>query len=77
MNFPYITSNAQILGGKPIIKGTRISVEFILELVASGGSVAQIAKSYPHLTIDAIQQAISFAAYNLRNDFFYEINTAA
>jgi uncharacterized protein (DUF433 family) len=77
MNFPYITSNAQILGGKPIIKGTRISVEFILELVASGGSVIQITESYPHLTTEAVQQAISFAAYNLRNDFFYEINSAA
>jgi uncharacterized protein (DUF433 family) len=39
--------------------------------------VIQITESYPHLTTEAVQQAISFAAYNLRNDFFYEINSAA
>ncbi len=77
MDFPLIVSDSKILGGKPIIKGTRISVEFILELVASGGSVAQIAESYPHLSIAAIQQAISFAANNLRNDSFYEITSVA
>ncbi len=73
MNFPYITSNPDILGGKPVIKGTRISVEFILELIVSGGSVSQIAEIYPHLSIESIQQAVSFAAYNLRNDAFYEM----
>jgi len=73
MNFPHITSDPDILGGKPVIKGTRISVEFILELIASGGSVNQIADVYPHLSVNAIQQAISFAAYNLRNDAFYEM----
>lgn len=76
MNFPYIASDPEILGGKPIIKNTRISVEFILELIASGGSVSQIAESYPHLPLEAIQQAISFAAYNLRNDAFYELTPA-
>ena len=77
MNFSLISSDPRILGGKPVIKGTRISVEFILELIASGGSVAQIAENYPHLSIEAIQQAISFAAYNLRNDSFYKINPGA
>lgn len=72
MNFPHITSDPDILGGKPVIKGTRISVEFILELIVSGGSVSQIAEIYPHLSTESIQQAISFAAYNLRNDAFYE-----
>ncbi len=73
MNFPHITSDPDILGGKPVIKGTRISVEFILELIVSGGSVSQIAEVYPHLSVEAIQQAVSFAAYNLRNDAFYEM----
>ena len=41
MNFPYITSDPEILGGKPIIKNTRISVEFILELVASGNTCSR------------------------------------
>jgi len=77
MNFPLIVSDTKILSGKPVIKGSRISVESILELIASGGSVAQIAETYPHLSVEAIQQAIGFAAYNLRNDSFYEIISAA
>lgn len=48
--FERITSNPGILGGKPCVKGTRISVEFLLELLASGASRADILKDYPHLT---------------------------
>ena len=44
-----IAMNPKILGGKPIIKGTRISIEFILELLASGMSVENIIKEYSHL----------------------------
>lgn len=73
MSFSYITSEPDILGGKPIIRNTRISMEFILELIVSGGSVSQIAETYPHLPVEAIQQAVSFSAHNLRNDAFYEV----
>lgn len=66
MNFPYITSDPEILRGKPIIKNTRISVEFILELVASGGSVS-LAESYPHLSVEAIEQAVAFAEQSWTN----------
>ena len=45
-----ITYNPEILGGKPIIKGTRISVEFVLELLASGMTVDEILEEYPKLT---------------------------
>ncbi len=50
-----ITANAKILGGKPVIKGTRISVEFILELMASGVNESEILADYPHLTREDIQ----------------------
>lgn len=63
-----IVSNAAILGGKPCIKGTRISVEFILELVASGASRADILTAYPHLAVDDVEQALRYAADSLRND---------
>ena len=56
--FERIESNPGILGGKPCIKGTRISVEFILELVASGASRADILRDYPHLTTEDVDQAI-------------------
>jgi len=65
-----------ILGGKPIIKGTRISVEFILELFASGGSMADIVRSYPFLTEDDVRQAVGFAAQSLKNDIYLSSGVA-
>ncbi len=66
--FERIESNPGILGGKPCIKGTRISVEFILELVASGASRADILRDYPHLTAADVEQAIRYAARFLDNE---------
>jgi uncharacterized protein (DUF433 family) len=77
MQFQYITTNPKILGGKPIIKGTRMSVQFILELVASGGSVKEIVKKYPHLNDEAVREAILFAIHNLRNDVVLEVAAPA
>lgn len=56
-----IISNPQILNGKPVIAGTRISVELILDRIASGMSLKDILQDYPHLTTDQIQAAISYA----------------
>lgn len=56
-----VISDPNILGGKLIIKGTRISVEFILELVASGMSVHDILQEYDHLKPLDIQAALSSA----------------
>jgi len=55
-----IESNPEILGGKPVIKGTRISVELILELVQAGYSVDEILKEYPHLKRDALLDVLRF-----------------
>ena len=68
--FDRIVSNPAILGGKPIIKGTRISVEFILELVASGGSIPEIVRNYPFLAEEDVRQAVGFAAQSLKNDIY-------
>ncbi|MCR4320698.1 MAG: DUF433 domain-containing protein [Candidatus Brocadiaceae bacterium] len=57
-----ITANKEILGGKPIIKGTRISVEFILELLASGVTEDEILQDYPHITKDDIRACLEYAA---------------
>lgn len=53
-----ITFNPNILGGKPIIKGTRISVDFILELLSSGMSVDEILKEYKHLKREDVLEAL-------------------
>lgn len=61
MSQALIISNPQILGGKPVIAGTRISVELILDRVAAGMSVKEIITDYPHLKTNQIQAAISYA----------------
>ncbi len=72
--FNFITMNPLILGGKPCIKGTRISVEFILELIASGASIADIVKAYPYLPEIGVKQAIEYATSQLKNDVVFEVN---
>ncbi len=56
-----IISDPNILGGKPVIFGTRISVELILDRITSGMSMKDIIKDYPHISVKQIQAAISFA----------------
>ena len=57
----HIHSDDRILGGKPVIRGTRISVELVLEYVADGCSVADILAAYPHLTDADVRAALTFA----------------
>ena len=66
--FNHIACDPAILGGKPCIKGTRISVEFILELIASGGSRQDILHAYPHLAAQDIEEAVAYAARFLKNE---------
>ena len=57
----HIHSDPGILGGKPVVRGTRISVELILEYLEDGGSVADIVDAYPHLTEADVRAAVAFA----------------
>jgi uncharacterized protein (DUF433 family) len=66
--FDRIVSDPAILGGKPTIRGTRISVEIILEWLGSGANREQILAKHPQLTADDIQQATAFANASFRND---------
>jgi uncharacterized protein (DUF433 family) len=68
---PKIVSDPKILFGKPVIAGTRISVELILEGLGSGMTVDDLLQDYPHLTKDQILAAIRFAAQALRCDVIY------
>lgn len=74
--FDRITSNPGILGGKPCVKGTRISVEFLLELLASGASRSDILRDYPHLAVEDIEQAIRYAARFVHQEIVIETETA-
>lgn len=57
----HITTDSEILLGKPIIKGTRISIEFILERLATGWSVEQLLENYPRLTLDDLMAVYAYA----------------
>jgi len=63
-----IIYNPKIFCGKPIIKGTRISVEFILELLASGMTPEEIIEEYPQLTKKDILAALNYAAKMVKKE---------
>ncbi len=74
--FAHIHNDPEILNGKPVIKGTRLSVEFILELFASGATHKDILKAYPQLSFEAIEDALRYAAQSLKNDALFTTEIA-
>lgn len=71
-----IVSDPSVMMGKPVIVGTRITVELILEKLAAGETVEQILDAHPRLTKEAIQEALAFAAGVLRSDVVYPVAEA-
>ncbi len=62
------------LGGKPVIKGTRIPVYLILEMLASGMSIEEILREYPELTEEDVREAIKYASQILSKEEIYEVS---
>jgi uncharacterized protein (DUF433 family) len=73
----HIESNPNIMMGKPVVAGTRITVELILEKLAAGESKEQILSAHPRLTEEGISAALAFAAQALRADVVYPVSTKA
>ncbi|MBN1899745.1 DUF433 domain-containing protein [Candidatus Sumerlaeota bacterium] len=71
-----IISDPDIMMGKPVIKGTRITIEMILEKIAAGESIEQILDEHPRLTNEAVRAACAFAAEVLRADVIYPMKEA-
>ena len=69
----HIVINPKIMMGKPIIKGTRITVEQILENLSESNSIDDVLVAHPHLTKDQIHAALAFAAQSLRGDEIYPV----
>jgi len=67
----YIHSDPQVLAGKLIVRGTRLSVEFILGLFAAGWTTQQVLDSYPTLNLIDLQATFAFAADCLKDDVYY------
>jgi uncharacterized protein (DUF433 family) len=64
----YIERNPDIMLGKPIIKGTRITVELLMRKLAGGFSIDDLRKSYPHLTKEQILASLEFVADMIANE---------
>jgi uncharacterized protein (DUF433 family) len=76
MGRDFVVSNPSIMMGKPVIAGTRVTVELVLEKLAAGETVEQILDAHPRLTREGIQAALAFAAQVLRADVIYPVAEA-
>jgi uncharacterized protein (DUF433 family) len=72
---PLIVSDPQVMMGKPVVAGTRITVDLILEKLGSGESVEAVLEAHPRLTRDGVLAALRFAAQTLRAEVVYPIRT--
>jgi uncharacterized protein (DUF433 family) len=73
MNSQLIQSHPNIMMGKPVVAGTRITVELILEKLAAGETIEQLLDAYPRLTRPAVLAALEFAARALKADVAYPV----
>ena len=70
-----IAVDPKILVGKPTIKGTRIAVEFVVDLLGRGWSTEQILREYDHLTAEDIQACLAYASEVLKSERVYPLPT--
>jgi uncharacterized protein (DUF433 family) len=73
MEKPLIVSDPKVMMGKPVVSGTRITVELILEKLAAGRTQEELLDSYPQLSPESVRAALAFAAQALRADVVYPI----
>lgn len=73
----YITIDPKVLVGKPIIKGTRLAVEFVIDLLAQGWSEAEMIRNYPGLTHEHIQACLLYAREVLSSERVYPFRLAS
>ena len=69
----HITADPSVLVGKPVIKGTRLAVEFILELIAEGWSEADMLRNYPGLTREQILACVAYAKDRLSDEKVFAV----
>ncbi|MGE3073803.1 MAG: DUF433 domain-containing protein [Dehalococcoidia bacterium] len=66
-----------VMMGKPVIVGTRITVEFVLEALSAGETITQLLEEYPALEREDVLAALEFAAHSLRSEFVFPISQTA
>ena len=74
MSDPMIVSDPQVMMGKPVVAGTRVTVDLILEKLGSGESIEAVLASHPRLTREGVLAALRFAAQALRAEVVYPLS---
>ena len=74
MSEPMVVSDPKVMMGKPVVAGTRITVDLILEKLGRGESIEAVLESHPRLTREAVLAALRFAAQALRAEVVYPVN---
>lgn len=69
----YITIDPDILVGKPVVKGTRLAVEFVIDLMAQGWPESEILRNYPGLTSEDIRACLLYASEVMRSEKVYPL----
>ena len=70
----YIHSEPSVLAGKPVIRGTRLSVEFLLSLLSEGWTESEIQENYPQLSREALRAIFAFAAECTRDELVFALD---
>jgi len=73
----HVTSDPQVLAGKPVVRGTRLAVDFILGLFASGWTQDQVLENYPSLTPEALKAVFAYAADALHEEVIIPVRSPA
>ena len=73
MSEPPIVSDPKVMMGKPVVAGTRVTVDLILEKLGSGESIEAVLEAHPRLTREAVLAALRFAAQALRAEVVYPV----
>jgi len=73
MTEPTIVSDPKVMMGKPVVAGTRITVDLILEKLGSGESIEEVLEAHPRLTREGVLAALRFAAQALRAEVVYPV----
>ena len=68
-----ISADPNVLAGKPVIKGTRISVELVMDLLASGYTPEHVRQQYDHITLEDIQACLAYAGEVIRSERMFAV----
>lgn len=73
----HITTDAGVLSGKPVVRGTRLAVDFLLGLFAAGWTQEQVLESYPQMTADSLRAVFACAAEVMHDEAIHLVNRGA